>query len=237
MSDLNLSMFRAYDIRTPSEFLTVELAIRLARAEARYFHECLGVRSVLVGHDARSMGPHYLNITAEIYRESGLDVTLIPGACSTSKFYFAAMEYPDKAGVLIGASHNPAGDTGRKIVGPRVCPIARNIGPMGGLTKIEEFYRDNLGTSSIARGSHFPHDPTERYIDYTMRLAGVPLQGLEGFPVLHDYLNGAAGYEMIEAFERAGADLHPLHAIPDGAFPLGDPNPVKESVTQEGRLQ
>ncbi|MCA9438175.1 MAG: phosphoglucomutase, partial [Candidatus Omnitrophica bacterium] len=226
-----------YDIRTPSEFLTDELAIRLARAEAWYFHECLGVRSVLVGHDARSMGPHYLNITAEIYRESGLDVTLIPGACSTSKFYFAAMDNSAKAGVLIGASHNPAGDTGRKIIGPGVCPIARDIGPMGGLRKIEDFYRNDLGVPQTTQGTLSLHDPTENYIDYSMSLAGVPPQGLEGFPVLHDYLNGAAGYEMMEAFETAAADLHPIHAIPDGGFPLGDPNPVKESVTREGRLQ
>ena len=34
---LNLSMFRAYDIRTPAAHLTPELAERLARAEAVYF--------------------------------------------------------------------------------------------------------------------------------------------------------------------------------------------------------
>jgi hypothetical protein len=33
---LNLSMFRAYDIRTPSSLLTPEHADRLARAEAFY---------------------------------------------------------------------------------------------------------------------------------------------------------------------------------------------------------
>ena len=39
---LNLSMFRAYDIRTPSSLLTPELAERLARAEAFYIREVLG---------------------------------------------------------------------------------------------------------------------------------------------------------------------------------------------------
>ena len=39
-SDLNLSMFRAYDIRTPSSLLTPELAERLARAEAVYIRGC-----------------------------------------------------------------------------------------------------------------------------------------------------------------------------------------------------
>lgn len=52
--------------------------------------------------------------------------------------------------------------------------------------------------------------------------------------VLHDYLFGAAGREMMVAFHRAGAELVPLHFAPDGAFPLGDPNPVKQKVIAEG---
>ena len=42
-NDLNLSMFRAYDIRTPAAFLSPEFARRLAEAEAMYFREVLGV--------------------------------------------------------------------------------------------------------------------------------------------------------------------------------------------------
>ena len=44
---LNLSMFRAYDIRTPSSLLTAELAQRLARAEACYFRDVLGAPGVI----------------------------------------------------------------------------------------------------------------------------------------------------------------------------------------------
>ncbi len=234
MTNLNLSMFRAYDIRTPSAPLTDDLAARLSRAEAQYFRETLGAKGVVLGNDARLTGPHYLNIASEVYLDFGLDVILIPGACSTSKYYFAAMEHPDHAAVLIGASHNPAGDTGRKILGPGVSPIARRIGLMGGLDRIEEFYLKDSRLGSSSRGNLSVHDPTGEYIDYSMKLAGVETGGLRGFRTLHDYLNGAAGYEMIEAFNRAGADLTPLHSVPDGRFPLGDPNPVKETVIQQG---
>ncbi|HXG23915.1 MAG TPA: hypothetical protein VNJ09_05115, partial [Chthonomonadales bacterium] len=65
MPDLNLSMFRAYDIRTPAEQLTDELATRLARAEAVYFCDYLNASGVLLAHDARLMGPHYLQLAAE----------------------------------------------------------------------------------------------------------------------------------------------------------------------------
>jgi phosphomannomutase len=234
MSDMNLSMFRAYDIRTPSSQLTDELAARLARAEAVYFREVVDVKAVLVAHDARSSGPRYLQIGAEEFARSGLDVVVVPGVCSTSMFYYAAMRHPEMAAVMFGASHNPASDTGQKILGPGVRPIAEHIGPAGGLDKIQELYVAGAADSSERPGRMTAFDPTEGYIHYSMELAGVEAGELRGMPIFHDYLNGAAGREMMLAFTRAGADLTPLHFAADGRFPLGDPNPVKQAVIRDG---
>jgi len=236
MDNLNLSMFRAYDIRTPSSQLIDPLAARLARAEAVYFRDVVGVNGVLVAHDARSSGPHYLQIGAEEFARAGLDVVVVPGVCSTSMFYFAAMRHPEMAAVMFGASHNPAGDTGQKILGPGVRPIAEHIGPEGGLDKIQELYIACAGQSKIEnrKSKISAYDPTDEFIRYSMELAGVGEGGLRGMPIFHDYLNGAAGREMMLAFTRAGADLTPLHFAADGRFPLGDPNPVKQAVIREG---
>jgi phosphomannomutase len=233
MDDLNLSMFRAYDIRTPSPQLTDELAARLARAEAVYFRETLGVSGVLVAHDARSTGPNYLQLAAEQYTRSGLDVVVVPGVSSTCMIYFAAMKHPQYAAVMFGASHNPAIDTGQKILGPGVRPIAEHIGPKGGLDEIKALYINGASFSG-ARGRISAYDPTGEYIDYSMQRAGVAPGSLNGLRLMQDYLNGAAGREMMLAFARAGAELTPLHFTADGRFPLGDPNPVKTAVVAEG---
>lgn len=229
-------MFRAYDIRTPSELLTDELAVRLARAEAVYFRDTLGVSGVLVAHDARATGPRYLQQSAEEYARAGLAVVVVPGVCSTSQFYFAAMRHPHLAAVLFGASHNPAGDTGQKILAPGVRPIAEHIGPEGGLDRIKALYAEGKGPARAqsSPGRITAYDPTDEYIAWSLRLAGVEEGSLRGVKVLHDYLNGAAGREMMLAFGRAGADLTPLHFTADGRFPLGDPNPVKSDVIREG---
>lgn len=238
MDNLNLSMFRAYDIRTPSAQFTDELAVRLARAESVYFREAVGVSGVLVAHDARSSGPRYLQIGADEFTRSGLDVIVAPGVCSTSMFYYAAMRHPELAAVMFGASHNPAGDTGQKILGPGVRPIAEHIGPEGGLDKIKELYAAGATPSPVGgsapAGRITAFDPTDEYVRYSMNLAGVDQGGLSGLRLFHDYLNGAAGREMLLAFTLAGADLTPLHFAADGRFPLGDPNPVKLSVIREG---
>ena len=235
MSDLNLTMFHAYDIRTPAKYLTDELALRLARAEAVYFRDGLGASGVLVGHDARSTGPHYLELATEVYRKAGLGVTVIPGVCSTSMFYFTAMKRPRLAAVLFGASHNPADDTGQKILGPGVRPIAQRVGPEGGLDRIQALYVQGMEVADRSLpGRITAYDPTEEYIQYSMELAGVGPGELDGLKVFHDYLNGAAGREMMLAFERAAANLTPLHFTADGRFPLGDPNPVKQEVIRDG---
>lgn len=229
-------MFRAYDIRTPSANLTPDLAARLSRAEARYFREILGVTSVLLAHDARSSGPAYLTIAADTYQDSGLDVLYVPGVTSTSHFYFSAMQHPEAAGVMCGASHNPAGDTGRKTLSPGVRPIAEHIGPDGGLDKIKEFYiEDRPLATGRRRGTIRPILNLDDYVEYSMTLAGVANGSLSGVSLLHDYLYGAGGREMMAAFDRAGAALRPVHYAADGAFPLGDPNPVKEKVVAEGK--
>jgi phosphomannomutase len=232
--ELNLSMFRAYDIRTPSSGLTPDLAQRLASAEAVYFRDVLGVTGVVVACDARRTGPGYLTIATEAFRQSGLDVAYLPGVSSTSYFYYAAMRHPEYAAVMIGASHNPADDTGQKILGPRVTPIARQIGPEGGLDKIKELHIAKTSHKARQRGRIRACELFDDYVDYSMRLAGVEPGGLSGISILQDYLFGAAGREMMLAFDRAGADLAPLHFAPDGAFPLGDPNPVKQDVIREG---
>jgi phosphomannomutase len=231
---LNLSMFRAYDIRTPSADLTPELADRLAQAEACYIRDDLGAPGVVVGHDARRTGPQYLTILISALRAAGLEVVYFPGACSTSYFYYSAMRHPDHAAVIVGASHNPSGDTGQKILGPGVQPIAQGIGPAGGLDRIKERYLADARASGARRGGLVAKDLTEDYVADSLALAGVAPGSLNGARVFQDYLFGAAGREMMLAFDRAGAELEPLHFTADGTFPLGDPNPVKQAVIAPG---
>lgn len=234
MDDLNLSMFRAYDIRTPARDLSDGLAARLAQAEAVYYRDVLGAQGVLVARDARMSGPRYLELAVDVYLRAGLDVVVVPQVASTCMFYYAAMKWPHFAAVMVGASHNPAGDTGRKILGPGARSIAEQVGPEGGLAKIREFYLSGVDAKAANRGSLQAWDPTEEYVAYSLQLAGVSAGGLSGLRLFQDYLHGAAGREMMLAFNRAQADLTPMHYTADGSFPLGDPNPVKQKSIASG---
>jgi phosphomannomutase len=234
MDHLNLSMFRSNDIRTRASRLTDDLALRLARAEACYIKHALQATGVVLAHDARGSGPHMLEIAVRAYTEAGLDCVVLPGITGVCQFYYAAMRHSDLAGVFIGASHNPATDTGRKLIGPCVTPLAQGIGPQGGLTQIEHMYRDGVKDESSAPGRIYAFDATPGYIAYSLRLAQVQPGALGGLRILHDYLHAAGGRELMLGFAAADCNLTPLHFTADPSFPLGDPNPVKQNVIAEG---
>ncbi|MBM3493910.1 MAG: phosphoglucomutase, partial [Armatimonadetes bacterium] len=230
----NLSMFRSNDIRTPSARLTDALAMRLARAEACYFRGSVGCPGVVVAHDARASGPRMLEIAVRGYTDAGLDCIVLPGVTGVCQFYYAAMRHPDLAGVFIGASHNPAGDTGRKMLAPGLEPIAEGLGPDCGLLRIAELYKAGESVRGETKGRVLGFDATPGYIAYSLRHAQVEPGSLRRLRILHDYLHAAGGRELMLGFRPTDAQLRPLHFTANPALPLGDPNPVKQDVIAEG---
>lgn len=225
-SNLNLSMFRAYDIRTPSEKLTLELSERLAHAIAYYFRNVLKTNKVILCRDTRLSGAQYLEQGIDIFKSLGFQVLTYPLESSTCMFYFTCLQNLDAAGIMYGASHNPGGDTGQKIVGPGLMPVAMNCGPEGGLHKIKELYRDGIKAEKRTGGHVKPVNYFEQYVNYSMKLAGVKPGELSGLKILMDFLSGTAGYEFMYAFDMAGADVTARNLVPNGFFPSGEPNPV-----------
>ncbi len=229
MSHLNLNMFKAYDIRTPASQLTLDLAERLAYAEASYFREYLGVQKVVLCRDARLSGAQYLEQGIRIFRNLGFEVLAAPQVTSACVFYYTCMRHPDAAGIMYGASHNPPGDTGQKIVAPGVQPIADGCGPGGGLQALRQMYEHGARPKPVRGGRLRLVNYLEDYVRDTMRLAGVGPGDLAELRIVQDFLSGAAGQEMLLAFTIAGADVEPRNLVPDGHFPSGAPNPVVHS--------
>ena len=166
----------------------------------------------------RSTGPRYLSLATEMFLNTGLDVVYLPGVCSTPYFYYAAMQHPDCAAIMFGASHNPAGDTGQKILAPGVVPIAEGIGPAGGLDKIKKLYSDDVACQDRHHGQVRTAELIDDFVQFSMDLAKVGPGDLDQSRILMDFLHGAAGREMLLALNRAGCDLRtafcPRRTIP-----------------------
>lgn len=231
--ELNLSMFKAYDIRTRSEKLTEPMMVRLVQAVGRYFVDIIGTDSVVLGRDARLAAPALMETVIEILPRMGLSVIVNPLQESTCQFYFSCLQNPSSGGIMITASHNPGEYIGLKLMAPGVRTLAMGSGPAGGISAIKDFYiEDKTCKVSPKRGSVSVKRYLDHFIDYSLELAGVGQDSLAGVPVLADFLNGAAGTEISEALGYAGASLHVRNIVPNGFFPVGAPNPIIISSIQ-----
>jgi phosphomannomutase len=228
MDNLNLTMFKQYDIRTRYNVLTHMQKERLYNAVALYIRDSVKATSVVIGRDARLNVPELAEGLAAMLRKAGLDVLINPLPISTCQFYYTCMQHRTSAGIMVTASHNPAEYVGLKLVGPGVEPIAFGCGPEDGIRKIKELYEADARVTGDKHGRLTVINHLYDYIDYCMKLSGVTEGSLKGTKILLEFLNGAAGTEMALAFQKAGADIECRNVAPDGLFRQGDPNPIIE---------
>ncbi len=228
MENLNLTMFKQYDIRTRHTSLNDELKTRLYNAIAVYFKDVVKTKSVVIGRDARLYVPELAEGLAYWLRRAGVDVYLNPLPISTCQFYYSCMMNRDSSGIMVTASHNPAEYVGLKLVAPNVAPIAFGCGPADGIKKIKELYIDDAKVQGDAHGKIVIVNYLDSYINYCMKLAGVKEGSLKGTKIMLEFLNGSAGSEMALAFQKAGAEIEVRNVVPDGFFRQGDPNPIIE---------
>ena len=229
MENLNLTMFKQYDVRTRYNSLTVEIKERLYNAIAVYIKDSVKAKSVVIGRDARLYVPELAEGITRLLRKAGLDVYINPLPISTCQFYYSCMKHRESAGIMVTASHNPGEYVGLKLVGPEVAPIAFGCGPDGGIAKIKELYIADAKAETAKEGRMFVINYMEDYIRYCMKLSGVTEGSLKGTRIMLEFLNGSAGSELALAFQKAGADLELRDVAPDGFFWRGDPNPIIET--------
>ena len=233
--NLNLTMFKPYDIRTRHNALTEEFKDRLYNAIALYFRDYVKVKTVIIGRDARLFVPELAEGLAICLRRAGLKVLINPLPISTCQFYFSCMKNRDAGGVMVTASHNPAEYVGMKLVMQNVEPIAYGCGPAGGIEKVKELYEKGSKVEGDAKGKLVVVDYMNDYINYCMKLAGVSEGSLSGIKIMLEFLNGSAGTEVALAFQKAGAEVEIRNSVTDGFFRMGDPNPIIESSIAPAR--
>ncbi len=220
------SLFKAYDIRglVPEE-LTPDTAYKVGRALVAY----LGVDAVAVGRDMRVSGEMLSAALIDGIRDSGADVTDI-GLVSTDALYFAVGRFGYPAGVMITASHNPAGYNGFKICREE----ARALSMDEGIGQIRDLVlADDFGAPADRRGDLLTRDVLQDYADFM--LAQIDVSAIRPLKVAIDAGNGMAGRMTPAVFDRLPIEIVPLYFELDGSFPNHEANPIEPENTEELR--
>lgn len=230
---MSKAMFRAHDIRAKRECFEEPTASVLALALARYWIDELKVDSVVVCRDTRLGGAALMQRLVDVFVEEGLKVFLEPNPVGSCHFYHICMTQSQSAGVMITASHNPGSYLGMKLVGPNLQPISMGYGPKGGIEQIRTLFGEShLASAKKDGGNVVLVDTLASFVEQSMALAGVEKEMLRGTHVAYDFLHGIGFPAIGLASQKAGVTYDLLHGVPDGNFPVGDPNPGIEKSMQ-----
>ncbi len=193
-----------------SAIMNEDFARRLGAAAARFVktRADFASRQVFLGRDTRASGPALEAALADGLRSEGLAPVSL-GIVPTPVVSLLTREQRAALGVVITASHNPAGDNGIKFFGPAGIKLSDD----------EELHLEQLLPASLEAGplpaalTAYPA-PLARYLALTAGL--LPPASLQGWKIVLDTANGAACVSSRSALESLGASLTLLGDAPDG---------------------
>lgn len=199
--------------------ITAELAVDLAVAAAAVLAErgeFSGHRPrAVIGRDTRVSGQFLSSAVAAGLASAGVDV-LDVGVLPTPGVAYLTASLEADLGVVISASHNPMPDNGIKF-------FARGGHKLD--DAVEEAIEDHLGqpierpigadVGAITLAPELAADYVAHVVAATRSFAGTdaPLSGLS---IVVDTAHGAAHAVGPQALTAAGADVHVIHATPNG---------------------
>jgi len=199
-----------------NEALTAELALSLSVAAAHVLAETGEFSGhhpplAVVGRDPRASGEFLEAAVVAGLASAGVSVVRL-GMLPTPGVAFLTEACDADLGVMLSASHNPMPDNGIKF-------FAR------GGNKLDDALEDSIEarlTEVWARPTGagvgrvtVEESLVETYVAHVVNSLERPVS-LEGIKVVVDCANGAAFQAAPAAFEAQGADVHRIHAQPDG---------------------
>jgi phosphomannomutase len=200
------------------------------------FMKARGLKSIVVGRDARHGSEDFTHDTAEIMSGAGMEVFVLPRPLPTPVLAFAITALGVDVGVMVTASHNPREDNGYKVyLGGNVDGINYRSSQIIPPTD-SQISQEIAAITSLAvqpRGKKWTVlDDTiiEQYVARTAALAKEP----GDLKIVYTALHGV-GTEILEKVFYAAGFSAPIRvhaqALPDPDFPtLAFPNPEEPGV-------
>ncbi len=224
------AVVKAYDVRGRSP---EQLDAALARALGSAFADETGISDgrgkAVVGRDMRASSPEIAGAIADGIRGRGAGVVDI-GLASTDLLYCASGVL-DLPGVMVTASHNPAGDNGLKMCRAGARPIGLDTG-LAAMAEVAGPMLEADSTPANESGEVEELEFLDVYVEKLLDLA--PVRGRR-LTVAVDAGNGMAGHTVpavFEALRASGLDVElvPLYLELDGTFPNHEANPLDHST-------
>ena len=196
-----------------------------------------GMKSVVVGQDARHGSDEFAHETASIMSGAGMDVYLLPRPLPTPVLAFATQYLKCDIGIMVTASHNPPQDNGYKVyVGPTADGI--NYAASQIISPTDQFMADEIASvtslKSQPRGKNWSIVGEDVITEYVLRTAKLaPRPG--DLKIVYTAMHGVGTETVQRVFNHAGFATLILvdeQCAPDPDFPtVAFPNPEEPGAT------
>lgn len=196
-----------------NEELTPLLAMQLGQAGATVLTKENEHRpTIMVGCDTRISGDMLANALMAGICSVGANAVYV-GVIPTPAVAYLTKKYKVEAGVVISASHNPVEFNGIKFFDGNGYKLPDSMED-----EIEALIRNGMQGVEMAAGSRvgkikYRTDAREEYINHAIQSVPVDLSGLK---IVVDCAEGASFYTSVEALKELGANVVPIHNMPDG---------------------
>ena len=167
-----------------------------------------GLKSVVIGRDARHGSAEFANDSAEILAGAGLKTYVLPRELPTPVLAFAVNKLKADVGIMVTASHNPAIDNGYKVyLGGVVNGVnfhgSQIISPID--TEISDFIsKADLKPNRITTYETVAESVINDYINSVAAICQTPNQ----LKIVYTALHGVGAETFLQVFKKAGfADL------------------------------
>jgi phosphomannomutase len=217
---VRVSLFRAYDIRGIYG-LTLDplVTYKIAYAFSKYI---VGRGPLYIGADNRHNSLPLSLASSSGATAAGVDVVDI-GMAPTPLLYFSVAQHRAPGGIMVTASHNPPEYNGLKLVGEMARPLTYE----SGIAEVEERvtrFADERLPGKI--GTMMANDVLGDYVEHITSDVEVSRK----IKVVFEAGDGTAGPVLRRIVGKLGLDAQILHEVPDGNYPSGMVNPVKEDT-------
>lgn len=196
-----------------NEELTPLLAMQLGQAGAYILtRENKHKPTIMVGCDTRISGDMLAHALMAGICSVGANAVYV-GVIPTPAIAYLTKKYKVEAGVVISASHNPMEFNGIKFFDGNGYKL-----PDALEDEIEDLIRSGMKGVEFPNGSGVGKiknrkDAREEYINHAVQAVPVDLSGMK---IVVDCAEGAAHYTSVEALRQLGANVVPIHNMPDG---------------------
>ncbi len=203
-----------------------------------YLLETSDSPSCAISYDSRIHSRDFAELSASVLSQMGIPVWIYPALQPTPMLSFAVRHLRTSAGIMITASHNPAGYNGYKVYGSDGCQITPDTADrIQRKISLRPFLPEELPSFGAFLRSgmirYISPETVEAYYQSVLKLRVSPSS--EPLHVVYSPLNGTGNIPVREILRRMGnirTEVVTEQELPDGRFPTCPfPNPeIREAL-------